>query len=608
MRKSILVSLAICFFWTSVAIGQCNSNWNPATGMITYTCGNVGIGNTLPNYQLHQTPAASGVAHQIDVPIVSGAYEAVRLAGSSNGLWYGGALKGGFNSNGQGFVELQSLHGTNTNTIIYGDPSGNVGIGTTSPGSTTGAILDIYKSSAPFLALSNSGTYSAHIGVNGSNVAEVGSTNLTPFQIITNSAARMFFDTSGNVGIGTTAPAAPLEVRSANTQALFSYSSTQNLFLLHNGAAGYFGTTGEPLILRTGNTDRLTIDTAGNVGIGTVPQAKLDVNGVVKASNRLESRFGGSDTAGTGSSVFFGDASGDFVGIQQSATNDLDFWTINGPWSRRMRLTNAGSLGIGTITPATPLHTYKKDSAASTVTPMLTIEHDSTSQPSGGGFGSAIDFVNRNNSGGGTTTIASLQAYFAVPGNANSGVLDFKTADAGAAPASRMVIDNRGNVGIGTSTPAYTLDVNGSIRATTVIGAVYQDVAEWVPSEEKLEAATVVVLRPGHSNEVTASREAYDTKVAGVVSAQPGVLLGQAGDGKSMIATTGRVRVLVDATSHPIAVGDLLVTSATPGAAMYSQAIEIAGVKLHRPGTIIGKALEPLESGTGEILVLLSLQ
>jgi hypothetical protein len=36
--------------------------------------------------------------------------------------------------------------------------------------------------------------------------------------------------------------------------------------------------------------------------------------------------------------------------------------------------------------------------------------------------------------------------------------------------------------------------------------------------------------------------------------------------------------------------------------------LDIGGVRFHRPGTIIGKALEPLAQGTGEILVLLSLQ
>jgi len=53
---------------------------------------------------------------------------------------------------------------------------------------------------------------------------------------------------------------------------------------------------------------------------------------------------------------------------------------------------------------------------------------------------------------------------------------------------------------------------------------------------------------------------------------------------------------------------DLLVTSQTPGSAMRSEPIDVNGSKLHRPGTLIGKALEPLERGQGEILVLLTLQ
>jgi hypothetical protein len=50
------------------------------------------------------------------------------------------------------------------------------------------------------------------------------------------------------------------------------------------------------------------------------------------------------------------------------------------------------------------------------------------------------------------------------------------------------------------------------------------------------------------------------------------------------------------------------VTSGTPGLAMKSQPVNIGGIQFHRPGTLIGKALEPLAKGRGEILVLLSLQ
>jgi hypothetical protein len=187
--------------------------------------------------------------------------------------------------------------------------------------------------------------------------------------------------------------------------------------------------------------------------------------------------------------------------------------------------------------------------------------------------------------------------------------------------ANVMFLTNGGNVGIGTTTPTPTakLDVNGNANVTgnfnatgTITGgtieAKYQDVAEWVPSTQKLSPGTVVVLDRARANHVLASATAYDTGVAGVVSGQPGVILGVAGEGKVMVATTGRVKVRVDASHAPVRIGDLIVTSDVEGVAMRSEPVTLAGRQMHAPGTIIGKALEPLEKGVGEILVLLSLQ
>jgi hypothetical protein len=179
--------------------------------------------------------------------------------------------------------------------------------------------------------------------------------------------------------------------------------------------------------------------------------------------------------------------------------------------------------------------------------------------------------------------------------------------------ANILVANSAGNVGVGTANPAAKLDVAGGINAAGtisggVIEAKYQDVAEWVPSTQKLAAGTVVVLDGGRANHVLASDRAYDTRVAGVVSSEPGVILGLPGADKVKVATTGRVKVKADATRAPIKVGDLLVTSDVEGVAMKSLPVELGGVPIHRPGTIVGKALEPLETGTGEILVLLSLQ
>lgn len=148
----------------------------------------------------------------------------------------------------------------------------------------------------------------------------------------------------------------------------------------------------------------------------------------------------------------------------------------------------------------------------------------------------------------------------------------------------------------------------GNVTVSGNIAAKYQDMAEWVPARQAMTAGTVVTLDPEKSNQVMASTQAYDTRVAGVVSLQPGIALGEGGNGKVLVATTGRVKVRVDATRSPIRIGDLLVTSDKQGFAMKSEPITIGGRQIHAPGTLIGKALEPLAGGTGEILVLLSLQ
>jgi hypothetical protein len=167
-----------------------------------------------------------------------------------------------------------------------------------------------------------------------------------------------------------------------------------------------------------------------------------------------------------------------------------------------------------------------------------------------------------------------------------------------AAGADAFVMSREGNATFG-----------GNVTVAGNIAAKYQDVAEWVPVRAAMSAGTVVVLDTTQSNQVQASFKAYDTKVAGVISAQPGVALGVGGEGKALVATTGRVKVRVDATRSAIGVGDLLVTSEVEGAAMKSEPLDVGGTQIHRPGTLIGKALEPLEKGkTGEILVLLSLQ
>ncbi len=119
----------------------------------------------------------------------------------------------------------------------------------------------------------------------------------------------------------------------------------------------------------------------------------------------------------------------------------------------------------------------------------------------------------------------------------------------------------------------------------------------------------VVCIDAANPGELIVCGQAYSTVVAGVISGaggvQPGMVMGQEGtaaDGEHPVALTGRVYVQADASQGAIRPGDLLTTSATPGHAMK------AADRDRAQGAILGKAMTALDSGTGLVLVLVSLQ
>jgi hypothetical protein len=92
--------------------------------------------------------------------------------------------------------------------------------------------------------------------------------------------------------------------------------------------------------------------------------------------------------------------------------------------------------------------------------------------------------------------------------------------------------------------------------------------------------------------------------VSGAGDCRPAIILGHdpARTNTRPLAMMGTVYCMVDASDTPIAVGDMLTTSAIPGHAM--KAVDQARAF----GAVIGKALRPLQSGQGLVPMLVALQ
>ncbi len=411
---------------------------------------------------------------------------------------------------------------------------------------------------------------------------------------------------TGNVGIGTTTPGSRLEVGDVNP--VFRLSDTSSSSNARNWAIGNgfggasYGMLGFYISSVQGSapatTPSVVMDKSGNVGIGTTGPASL--LHVLKANGDNVVN----EATNNGAAAAFRLVGKTLGGTAQAWNQAMNAYTGNGEWALldgtaqrlpiiveknatdyTLYLKSGGNVGIGTTSPGAALDVTKNTNNS-----LLRLNNVSWAN---------WDFVIPNDLSYGIRQGSLLIK----PGVGNT---DFAIGTQGGGIG--FTATNTGNVGIGTTTPSSRLHVVGDVTITGSISAKYQDIAEWVPSTMPLMAGTVVILDSNHTNYVITSSEPYDTRVAGVVSSSPGLVLGEADVNKVKVATTGRVRVRVDATPTPIRAGDLLVTSNKEGVAMRSEPVEVAGIRMHRPGTLIGKALESLESGEGEIFVLLSLQ
>ena len=197
----------------------------------------------------------------------------------------------------------------------------------------------------------------------------------------------------------------------------------------------------------------------------------------------------------------------------------------------------------------------------------------------------------------------------------NDYALDVEATETGINPNpinSGVVVNAAGgNLYLGMTNGAhkFRVDDNGGVHASSY-NTTGVDFAESVAvrgSKSLYEPGDLLVIARGARRRLTLSRTPYSTLVAGIYSTKPGVLaaphpVDAEFEGEVPLAVVGIVPCKVTAENGSIREGDLLVTSSRPGYAMK-------GTDRRRlVGAVVGKALEPLERGSGVIEVLVTLQ
>jgi hypothetical protein len=362
------------------------------------------------------------------------------------------------------FILSKSVAGSESDYLTV-DTTGRVGIGTTNPSS----LLEV---NGTITIGTGAGTYQA--GVIGFTDSNWGSLNRPPragtigaygFQSFAGDT-RMVITDGGNVGIGTTGPQYLLHVNGSCAIAgdknlrlgepSFTYyydlgrDSTTGSFVFNGNQAGSVS-----YVFQSAGTERFRINSAGLVGIGTSsPNTRLHLN-----DGELTISTGG-NTSGAGGIINFGIAAlplfspmATIQGLLTNATGSetqggLGFFTrlagaAGQSLQRRMTITDDGSIGIGTTAP------YSRFTVVPSSTPSTpaTANQITVGEATGNSayrlqLGYLYDTLGRG----------SIQAY----DNGN--------------PSPLILNGAGGNVGIGTSSPSYILDLNSGGTTPAQIG------------------------------------------------------------------------------------------------------------------------------------------
>jgi hypothetical protein len=429
-------------------------------------------------------------------------------ANSGLGGWvrYTPASTSGFVANGgqAGAVSLGSTDAnsvsllTNNTTRMTVNSSGLVGIGTGGPstihhllqvGSGDGStnlteVKALFTNTGPSgIGIRNSSASVESFQIVNGSGGEIGMLTNHPLTISTNNAGRMTILNTGEVGVGTATPqhrftsavsdndtsatgvAGAVAMRLTNSDA----TNNNNVILQFgdssaNGAAGIWAKITDhtndyaDLMLGTrsggGFSEKITIKSSGNVGIGTSnPGYALEVNGNI-ASSML---FSGQVQAGSGTATFTSFQPQNGVGLFFPSGTNVALSTAS---TERLRIDTSGRVGIGTSVPYGNLHISHPGGTGLTNPAELRLLN-STVQ------GSSQIILGETDSAG---EYDGMRIRYHSTSDGTYNALQVIGHYTGGDTSVHMSINrNDGYVGIGTTTPSELLEVIGNVKATSFI-------------------------------------------------------------------------------------------------------------------------------------------
>lgn len=406
----------------SVAFGvtATSSGGTAPTLYIDNSNGRIGIGTSSPATKLHIQGSASSVQYTITNQ-QTGGYSGFRLQGDNLGSdWEGltGSTDCGTTKSSFCFYNNKAVDGGSAGTKVTIATTGFVGIGRTDPR----VLLDL---------VGGASSDQIRLGQNSVNYYQIGRNTTTGFLDFNGNQTGFvgYTFSSGNVGIGSSTPIAKLSVEGnlhlAGSSQDISWRTGEALQI-----GEYDGTT---------FTERMRILNNGNVGISsTSPGARLAVNGD-SSTGRV---FG-----------FIGADRGWSIG-QGGTTGAVGSFQVRDEFrgATALLISQGGLVGIGTTTPGDSLSVVGNSS------PAIAIFDNSVATVGRGGKLK----LQHTNSNGSAVSYASINAFAqsGTPGG-EAGDLVFNTMRTGV-ETEAVRIKASGNVGIGTTTPNWNLQVTSN--------------------------------------------------------------------------------------------------------------------------------------------------